>query len=56
MSCKQSPFLLQQILFLISRINPAFTQEIAAFIKGDYSNLKHFKKCIDTAGSIIKKL
>ena len=46
------------MLFLISRINlntKVFIQEITIF-KGDYSNLKDFKKCTDTAGSSIWKL
>ena len=51
-SCQQCPFLLQQMFFLISRINPVFHRRL----QGDYSNFKHFKKCNGTVGSTIKKL
>ena len=41
---------------VISKINPVFTQEILPLNKGNYSNLKHFKKCYGAVGSTILKL
>ena len=57
MYCQQCLFLLQQTLSLISRINHVFIELITvlSLINGDYSNLKHFKKCNGTAGSNIQK-
>ena len=54
MYCQQCPFLLQQMLFLISKKNLSLYRRLMSLIKGDYSNLKHFKKCNGIAGSIVK--
>ena len=50
MSCHQRTFLLQQMLFL------SLNWSLLSLIKGDYSNLQHFKKCNSAAGWIIQKL
>ena len=42
MQCQKSPFLLHQILSLLSKISLAYALEITIFERG-YSNLRHCK-------------